>query len=679
MNKHFYPLLFVFSASLHANEEPQKTVEDDTPVLIVTGSPVLKSMTGDSKDLQSYYAQPITDAGELLNTLPGFSGIRAGGHGVDPVLRGQSQTRLNVIQQGAFLHGAGPNRMDSPGAYTEPFSWDEVQIIKGVESLVYGTGGPVGTINFIRYRPDLDEKSLTGKLMTQLTSDSSKFASDLAVGDSTRYLRVINQYHDQDSYRDGDDLLTRTAFNTVSNTLVAGYNPDTESEVRISAMANRGSDALFAGTMMDGPKTDMDAYQVLYLSGDPDGENYQEVQYYANKAHHIMDNYTLREQTAPMRMLTDSYSETRGAQWLNQLKIDNVIWKTSLDWQQIRRNAMRYMGMTGRPYMPQSTVWPDNQIDIKGAAIEAQFLFSQSHRLISGIRFDHVAASANSDNQLLYTSYYADPKTQQNERNFSGFSRYYFAAGQSVLWLGVSSTTRTADATERYLGLQHANPMMRWIGNPNLNPERHNQVELGYKWGSALHSMEINLYYNSVSDFILRDRAHGQTDILLSDNATIYRNVDVNLYGLEWSSRHQFDSDWLFESQLAWIRGYQQSNHADLYQIPPIEGALSLSNQTDTFSYWINLRFAFEQNHVDDSMMTGSGLDAGNSDSWQALDFKTRYSLNENWQLLAGVNNILDETYAYHVSRANLDPFNPTAERVNEPGRQYWLSLTKTF
>ena len=55
---------------------------------------------------------------------------------------------------------------------------------------------------------------------------------------------------------------------------------------------------------------------------------------------------------------------------------------------------------------------------------------------------------------------------------------------------------------------------------------------------------------------------------------------------------------------------------------------------------------------------------------WQAF---------EQFTLEAGVENLLDKKYAYHVNKASVDPFDPTAIRVNEPGRQYWVRMRYTF
>ncbi len=677
----FVPTMIALCCASAWADDAHENEEKESHKLVITGSPIQQSIEGSTEQLDEYDNQVIIDAGDLLTRIAGFSAIRAGGHGIDPVLRGQSQTRINLLQQGAFLHGAGPNRMDSPGAYTEPFGWDEVQIIKGVETLTYGSGGPAGTINFKRYKPYVESGEITGKLMAAYSSDYYKVGADIATGSDNGYVRLISQRIDQDSYEDGDGNPTRTAFETNTNTLVAGYTPSDEQELRFTFMANRGTDALFAGTMMDGPQTDMDAGQLLYIDGNQDSNNYSEYQIYWNDAHHIMDNYSLREQTAPMRMLTDAHSETQGFKWLKRWENEskNTIWQASFDWQNVERHAERFMGMMGTPTMLQARIWPENELEIFGVALEAEYLIDDNNRIKSGARLDNVSASApfvgTADGNALYGTYFSDIPAESDEDNVSAFSRYYHQAEDSLYWVGISSTVRTADATERYIGAGNNMAMMRWIGNPGIEPETHNQLELGAKWKFDGGWTELSVYYDQVDDFILRDRARMQEGVLAMDMATIYRNADATFNGFEWALQKSFADTWMFYTNLAYVKGENDDNGRPLYQIPPVEGLLRFSNENDDWSYWFDLRFALEQNDVDDNMMTGSALDAGESDSWTALDFKVRYDLNDSWQLSAGIDNVFDETFAYHVSRANLDPFNPEAQRVNEPGRQVWISI----
>jgi SAM-dependent methyltransferase len=69
------------------------------------------------------------DSGDLLKTVPGVSGVRMGGHGVDPVIRGQMGNRINIILDGAYVQSGCPNRMDPPTSYAAFESYDKITVL----------------------------------------------------------------------------------------------------------------------------------------------------------------------------------------------------------------------------------------------------------------------------------------------------------------------------------------------------------------------------------------------------------------------------------------------------------------------------------------------------------------------------------------------------------------------
>ncbi|MDP4789832.1 MAG: TonB-dependent receptor plug domain-containing protein, partial [Haliea sp.] len=75
--------------------------------------------------------RPTHDAGELLRSVTGMTALRRGGRGFDPIIRGQSQSNLNVVANGAYSYGACPGRMDPPSTYIGVDSFDSVSVIKG--------------------------------------------------------------------------------------------------------------------------------------------------------------------------------------------------------------------------------------------------------------------------------------------------------------------------------------------------------------------------------------------------------------------------------------------------------------------------------------------------------------------------------------------------------------------
>ena len=83
---------------------------------------------------------PASDGTDYLKTIPGFSAIRNGGTNGDPVLRGMFGSRLNLLTNGASMPGACPARMDAPSSYISPENFDQLTVIKGPQTVLWGPG-----------------------------------------------------------------------------------------------------------------------------------------------------------------------------------------------------------------------------------------------------------------------------------------------------------------------------------------------------------------------------------------------------------------------------------------------------------------------------------------------------------------------------------------------------------
>ncbi|MFZ5472976.1 MAG: TonB-dependent receptor plug domain-containing protein, partial [Pseudomonadota bacterium] len=91
---------------------------------------------------------PANDGASFLKNVPGFSMIRKAGTDGDPVLRGLAGSRLNVLLDGADFHGGCGMRMDPPTAYVFPEAFDQVTVIKGPQTVLYGNGNSAGVVLF---------------------------------------------------------------------------------------------------------------------------------------------------------------------------------------------------------------------------------------------------------------------------------------------------------------------------------------------------------------------------------------------------------------------------------------------------------------------------------------------------------------------------------------------------
>lgn len=632
------------------------------------------------------------DGGDLLRNLPGVSGVRMGGHGIDPIIRGQSQGRLNILLDGATILGACPNRMDPSTAYSPVETYDAITVIKGAHTVLYGAGGSGGTVLFERYTDPMDdEDNFRGKagLGYKSNSKTKDVFADLTAGNSKGYARAIVQSTDAGNYKDGNGTEVFSAYKQKSGSVLLGYIPNHDTRVEVGLESSREEDMLYAGAGMDAPKSNNDTVRLNFEKNKVGVFNRVKGEVYQSQVDHVMDNYSLRPSGA-MKMKTDSTSDTTGGRFTGEFfSGKDLAWTIGVDTQMSDREAIRYSGMMIPPTMSQSLIWPDVNIDQTGLFGEVEKKLSLTNSVKLGLRYDQISSTANKATTTamgtspnnLYQMYYGATATEKDDNNVSGFVRYEkgIAKGQGLLFTSLSRSVRSADATERFMAANNMTSMMRWVGNPNIEAETHHQAEVGLSWNSTKWQTQSSVFYNDVSDYILRDRAHGQTGILLSDNATIYRNVDATLYGAEVGLTRQISTAWSGNFNIAYVKATNSTDNRPIAQTPPLEGSLGADYNANDWRAGGKLNWAKNQTRVDDSMMTGSGLDSGQTPGFGTIDLYAATVVGEDTSIKFGVDNLMDKAYAYHVNRANSDPFNPTAVQVNEPGREVWARLSTKF
>lgn len=623
----------------------------------------------------------IKETAEMLRDLVGVSGSRIGGHGIDPSIRGLSQTRLNVLIDGAYVHGGCPNRMDPPTSYAPADNYENITVLKGVQTLEYGGGGPGGTILFERqterfmpdekYRADVAAGYRDNGSVTELSAD-------LATGVEQGFARLISSQLDANNYEDGDGNEVRSSFTETNHALILGYTPSNDTRAEFTVEQQRTRDLLYAGAGMDSPKADNDLYRFKYLNeGISDDISQLKFEVYYSDVEHVMDNYTLRTPSNPMMLMrAPSTSETLGGRLVTEMETGIGQFKFGLDIQNNDRDAERINDFNG---MLNSVLWPGVSIDQTGIFAELNHVLDNKNNLIMGLRYDRVNAKASLANKdpmgmplspnQLYAIYYNGAQAENtDENNVGGLLRYEHAINNGNTYVGISRSVRTADATERYLASNGSTPSMRWVGNPLIDPEKHHQIEAGVYKDHGLWDIDLSVYANFVDDYILRDRFHQP-----GNNATIYRNVDAELYGFETAVNYQLSDSWDVNFGLGYVYAENTSDDRAIAQIPPLEGNLAFTYNNSDWLTVAKLRFADQQSRVDDDPATGSGLDTGKTPGWAVLDLYASYDMNEAVSVDFGMDNVFDKNYYQHLNRSSA--FDPVQVSVNEPGRSIWIKL----
>src|SRR5512135_2017737 len=245
--------------------------------------------------------QPVSahDGADYLKTIPGFSVIRKGGTDGDPVFRGMAGSRLNILLDGEQILGGCGMRMDPPTAYVFPASYDHITVLKGPQTVLYGPGNSAGTVLFERQinRAEQVGTRVQGSLLLGSFGRNDEML-DVRSGGTDHYLRAGATRTQSNDYKDGSGNTVHSEYKRWSTNAALGWTPDDNTRLELTAARSDGQ-AAYADRTMDGVKFARDNVGLKldkqHMGGLLDSV---EAQVYYNYVDHVMDNYSLRTQTA---------------------------------------------------------------------------------------------------------------------------------------------------------------------------------------------------------------------------------------------------------------------------------------------------------------------------------------------------------------------------------------------
>ena len=646
------------------------------------------------EDPDSPNRPPVTgDPGEFLRHVNGVDAGRMGGHGLEVTIRGLDQNQLNIMNDGAFHFGGCPNRMDPPTSHMQLYSYDKVTVKKGYTTVVDGPPAPGGTVAFEReilhFGPEGGFKLKTGG---GYTSNGNKWEGfvDAATGNDWGYVRGFTTAGRSSNYKDGSGNEVRSGFRQFGGGLIIARTFDADSWITLKVENNNVDDVLFPGAGMDAPKTDDWTFQAK-MATDLSWGMIKGVKgdIYLTTVDHVMNNFDLRNQPVNPFFEARVDSDTFGGKLVFNGEAGGVTFDAGFSYRDVMRDGVKYGGPNGNtnPTAISAVLWGDTSIKEYGIFGEVTAPLGASSKATIGIRFSHVNASmkdgdvastfgpalGRTPNQAYTAIYGNTANADRTENNVSGLFRLEHKLTDSLTLFGAASrSVRTADATERYLAnFMGAGGAMSWVGNPDIKPEKHHQVDLGARFKGSAVDLSGSVYFNKISDFIQLYK--GQNVGAPYTNVSVYRNISAVLAGAEGEAEFRLSDRWRVNMAAAYTYGKNRTSGTPLAQVAPLSGKFELTYDAAKWMAGFRINAAAKQSRTDAG---SSNVDAGTTKGYATLDLFGAYNLTDKFQITAGITNVLDKNYAHHLNKANL--MNPGV-RVNEPGRSAYIRATATF
>jgi len=619
---------------------------------------------------------PAHDGADYLKSIPGFSVIRKGGSDGDPIFRGMSGSRLNILLDGQQILGGCGGRMDPPTAYVFPAAYERITVLKGPQSVLYGANASAGTVQFERGMRRAERAGVT--LNSALTAGSygrhDEFL-DARGSIPNGYVQAIATRSHADDYKDGSGAAVHSFYTRWSSAAALGWTPDDNTSLELSLAKSNGQ-AAYADRTMDGSRFARDNFGIKFDRRHVTSLVERiEAQSYYNYIDHVMDNYNLR---APGTMFSAKNPDRRtmGGRLAVTLAVNrptSIVFGTDTQQNVHRgRNAMNKMSadLATQGYLSSPRV-EDMRFTQIGLFTEATRILTPHSRLIGGFRSDwHKAA----DSRMCVNSTMCPGASPLKNNTLgavdrkalqSGFGRFEFdlKGGAGTLYAGLGHVRRFPDYWER---LQQ-DPVTLNSAFLTTRPEKTTQMDVGTLWRFNTWTGSLSAFYGKVHDYIL---------IRWNPAPSLTRNIDATTMGGEADVSYSFAKNLKADATLAYVRANNDTDHKPLAQQPPLEARIGLNYDNHSYSLGALARLAGHQNRVDvgSGNIVVNGMDIGRTAGFSVFSINGGYRIKRALLVTGGIDNLLNKAYAEHLSKSGaLVPGFIQMTRINEPGRTFWL------
>ncbi|MCB4791541.1 MAG: TonB-dependent receptor [Elusimicrobia bacterium] len=618
-----------------------------------------EALNQESLNMREVRESPARDVGEALRQVEGINIVRKCPIANDVVLRGFQRDNINVLSDGARLHGACPNRMDTPAFHFDFAEIEQIKIIKGPYDLT-NPGSLAGMIDIVTKKP---RQGLGADL--NLTHGSYNSINDSAVvsygtekfdalagyayksseppvsGDGKT---ITDLYGPANTNRYRTDTINSKAYEANTSWAKVGANPTANSHTDISYSYQNTEHVLYPGLTMDSTydrATQVNwAYEIKKLSSFLEDIKFQG---YWDKVDHLMDN-SLRAFTMAMSGL--SKTQVYGGKANASFNMGTGVLKSGIDYYNRKWDA--------KPI-------PDVSIDNSGIFAVYTVPVSEKINFEGGVRADSARANPT---QSHTASALPSPA---NFSTVGGNLQLTCKPSKEIeIFAGVAKGNRTPDPEELFMDRPLVGMMpgqQPWKGNPDLRPVSNNEADLGAKYALGRFYINATMFYSSLTDFI------NVTSVQLTPAQKLmtYENIEAYMWGGELGSQWSLPLDLFLKGGFSYTRGYNKTGGRPLSEIPPLKGTLALRYDNGSCFLEADQNMAARQTEVD------SVLQEQSTDGYETTDIKAGCAYKD-LSVYVGVNNLFDKYYFSYLSYTR--NIYSTGIKVPENGRNFYITVS---
>lgn len=701
------------TANTQANFALQKSAKeiDEVVVTAVSRASELKKIPVviKSVDFKSMNQNASTNIIDRLKNIPGISQISSGANISKPVIRGLGYNRVITLVDG--IKQEGQQWGDEHGIEIDEFAVGKVEIVKGPGSLMYGSDGIAGVLNFISPKVPSEgkiENQLTSNFQTNNQLIANSFSNS---GNKNGFVwqgRLTNKIagNYQNKY---DGKVFNSGFNETDANIMIGLNKNWGHSYLNISTYNSNLGIIEGERDEDGNFTfiNENGEDVSVTNSDLKGYKIGIPQQKINHFRVTSNNYfLLKKGTINADFAFQNNKRKEFADAINP-KDTELFFDLSTFNYNVRYNLKEFnnweasFGISG---MQQSNtnkgleaLIPDYHFFDLGVFVYAQKKFNEKFTIAGGLRLDN--RNVNSK-EMLEDSELKFSKFNKNFREISGsLGMSYQFDKNSTLKMNLSRGFRAPNIAELASNGVHEGTFRYEIGDQNLNSEVSHQIDMAYFLNSDHISFEFTPFVNFISNYIYTEKiqdANGN-DVIIDPTDPIpafqFTQGNAQLFGGEiFVDIHPHPFDWLhLENSFSYVRATQNNrpeNEKFLPFIPAPKYRSEIKTQfneiNDVFSNFyakFSVDHYFRQNNIYSAFDTETStpsytlLSAGIGSDIAAFGKKDFFNI------FFSAENLANVAYQNHLSRLKYAPENPATGSVGvfNMGRNFSVKLVMNF
>ncbi len=670
-------LMFVSSSGAIAAEK----VMINLPVTPVTGNPLgvgsdqmvvpISILNGRELSLKRE-----STLAETLNGIPGISNSSFGPSVGRPMIRGMDSDRIKILQNGVNSLDASNLSFDH-GVAIDPLIIEQIDVIRGPATLLYGGGAVGGVVNAIDHRiPKEKLQGIMGRGEVRYgganLEQSQAAVVDIGTGNFVMHLDAYN--------RDGKNF--RIPGNAVSNRLEStqAWAPDggtkastvypgayntystnhgrnkllnSQSETKGGAIgASMIFDKGFAGFSYAKHQSVYGSVKEPSIHLDMDRDRY-------DFASELKDLNTFFDRAKVKVAYTDyKHDEKAGSVIHTSFKNSGIDGTFEIGHKPIAGvtgilgvhfDSGKFNAIGHEAFVPNSKAKSQSFYVYEELPID-------KHKLSFGLRHGQhelKSAGGGEDNK------FGNPTTKKFNTNNGAIGGLYALNERWSLTANVSHNERAPSYFELFANGVHVATGNYEEGQSGLKKEKSNSIDGQIRWKSGQDSLSFGAYFNKFSNFIglLSTNTSGtgeneeEEGTEITYKKSVFSGIKAEFKGVELEGKTMLNDYLQFNLRGDYVEAKDKTNGGYVPRIAPLKLGAGLKYEFDRFGARLDVLHAFKQDHVATNF-NYVGTKELHSDAYTNVSMLATYRLptQVNLEAFTRANNLLDEEIRDHSS-----------------------------